>query len=89
VIDAEIKPVPFMLRVELADIAQFKYHANGTVEINKPFTMTSEFVSAGLFGKRLAALTDDELEQMNGYSDEELTEFCEKVRVFLGNPKRG
>jgi len=87
-IKAELKRVPFKMRVELADLARVKYSLDGTYEISKAFTITSEFVSAGLFGKRLDDLDDAELEQMDSYSDEELAEFCERVRDFLGNPSQ-
>ena len=88
-IKAELKRVPFKMRVELADLARVKYSLDGTYEISKAFTITSEFVAAGLFGKRLADLDEAELKQMDSYSDEELVEFCDKVREYLGNPTQG
>ncbi len=88
-IKSELKRVPFKMRVELADLARVKYSLDGTYEVSKAFTVASEFASAGLFGKRLGELSEEELVQLDSYSDEELAEFCERVRVFLGNPSQG
>ena len=60
-IKAELKRVPFKMRVELADLARVKYSLDGTYEVSKAFTVASEFASAGLFGKRLGELSEEEL----------------------------
>lgn len=87
-IDVELKRVPLKTRIALANVSQVGQIDGGLVFINTA-EANWEYASAGLFGKMIKDLTEAEEKALNQYSDSDITEFANKVRVFLGNPTQG
>jgi len=87
-IEVDIKRVPLETRIELANITKVGQVDGGLVFIDTA-RANWEYASAGLFGKMIKDLSADEKNKLGEYSDTDISEFANKVRVFLGNPLQG
>ena len=87
-IEVDIKRVPLETRIELANITKVGQVDGGLVFIDTA-RANWEYASAGLFGKMIKDLTEQDKQKLAEYTDSDISEFANKVRVFLGNPLQG
>jgi hypothetical protein len=87
-IDVEIKKVPLETRIALANVSKVGQVDGGLVFLDTALA-NWEYASAGVFGRMLKDLTQAEKDELGKYADSDITEFAQKVRVFLGNPSQG
>ncbi len=87
-IDVELKKVPLDVRIALANTSKVGQIDGGLVFLDTALA-NWEYASAGLFGKMIKDLDQIQKDDLNGYADSDISEFANKVRVFLGNPTTG
>ena len=87
-IKKDIKQPSLEVRIKLADITNVKM-INGEMTMVNTARATWEYASVGLFGKMIADLDKKQSDELNGYSDADITAFGGKVKTTIGNPTKG